>query len=119
MKNKQIVITGPTSGIGKEMAMQLGALGMNLVLACRDVKRGKQLARKITHHAKALQVDVMEIDTSSQASIRKFAKQYHKKYDRLDMLINNAGMNRGTQPRGLSVDGIELTLATNVLGYFF
>ncbi len=118
MKDKQVIITGPTSGIGKEIAMQLGALGANLVLACRDVKRGKQVAAEIAQHGKSKQIDVMEIDTSSQESIRRFARQYHKEYARLDVLINNAGMNRGAQPRALSVDGIELTFATNVLGYF-
>jgi NAD(P)-dependent dehydrogenase (short-subunit alcohol dehydrogenase family) len=118
VKTKQMIITGPTSGIGKEIARQLGERGVNLVLACRDVKAGKQLASEIARHPKANQIDVMEIDTSSQKSIRQFVKHYRQKYSRLDVLINNAGMNRGTQPRTLSVDGIELTFATNVLGYF-
>ncbi len=118
MKGKQVIITGPTSGIGKEIALQLGAMGADLVLACRDVMRGKQIAKEISHHTGAKHVAVMPIDTSSQASIRKFAKQFRKQYDRLDVLINNAGMNRGVHPPEKSVDGIELTFATNVLGYF-
>ena len=59
----------------------------------------------------------MQLDTSSQQSIREFAQKYRDKYPRLDVLVNNAGMNRGTQPRANCVDGIELTFATNVLGY--
>ena len=118
MKGKQVVITGPTSGLGKEMAMQLGVLGADLVLACRDVERGKQTANEIAQRSGAKHIDVMHMDASSQASIRKFASQYREKYSRLDILINNAGMNRGMHPREKSVDGIELTFATNVLGYF-
>ena len=118
MKNKQVIITGPTSGIGKEIALQLGALGANLVLACRDVARAKQTADEIAQHTGAQPIAVMQIDTASQQSIREFARQYREKYSQLDVLINNAGMNRGMHPRVKSVDGIELTFATNVLGYF-
>lgn len=116
MTNKQIIITGPTSGVGKEIAMQLGALGANLVLACRDVKLGGQVAQDISNQKGAGKVVVIHIDTSSQQSIRDFARQYREQYPRLDVLINNAGLNRAK--RQLSVDGIELTFATNVLGYF-
>ena len=118
MKSKHVIITGPTSGIGKEIALQLGALGANLVLACRDVARGKQTADEIAQHTGAQPIAVMQIDTASQQSIREFARQYREKYSQLDVLINNAGMNRGMHPRVKSVDGIELTFATNVLGYF-
>lgn len=116
MTNKQIIITGPTSGVGKEIAMQLGAMGANLVLACRDVKLGKQTAQDISAQKGAGNVAVMPFDASSQQSIRDFARQYRDQHPRLDVLINNAALNR-TQ-RQLSVDGIELTFATNVLGYF-
>ena len=111
-----VVITGPTSGIGKEIAMGLGTLGAELVLACRDLRAGEQTKAEITHRTRAKHVVVMPIDTSSQQSIRDFARQYRAKYSRFDVLINNAGLNRGT--RQLSADGIELTFATNVLGYF-
>lgn len=115
MTGKQIIITGPTSGVGKEIAMQLGALGASLVLACRDIKLGEQTAEEISNRTGAKNVAVMHIDTSNQQSIRDFARQYRDQYPRLDVLINNAGLNRSK--RQLSVDGIELTLATNVLGY--
>ncbi len=118
MKGKQVVITGPTSGIGMEIAMGLGALGAELVLGCRDVRRGEQTSDEITRRTGAKSVAVMQIDTSSQQSIRDFARQYREKHSRLDVLINNAGMNRGVHPRQNSVDGVELTFATNVLGYF-
>lgn len=116
MTNKHIIITGPTSGVGKEIAMQLAALGANLTLACRDVKLGEQTAQEITTRMGAKNVAVMHIDASSQQSIRDLARQYREQHSRLDVLINNAGLNRAR--RQLSVDGIELTFATNVLGYF-
>ena len=59
----------------------------------------------------------MEVDTSSQASIRELAREFRRKYRRLNVLINNDSGNR-TLPKVLSADGIELTFATNVLGYF-
>jgi NAD(P)-dependent dehydrogenase (short-subunit alcohol dehydrogenase family) len=118
MKGKQVIVTGPTSGIGKEIAMQLGALGANLVLACREVESGKHTAEAIAQHTDVKHIDVIQMDASSQQSIREFARQYREKYSRLDVLINNAGMNRGVHPHAKSVDGIELTFATNVLGYF-
>lgn len=119
MNGKRVIITGPTSGIGKQIAIQLGTFGAALVLGCRDTERGKRVAEKIAHQTKSPSaIDVMQIDTSSIESIRKFAAKYRKTYSRLDVLINNAGVNRAEQPRRDSVDGIELTFATNVIGYY-
>ena len=88
------------------------------MLACRDLERGKQTAAEITQRTGAEHVAVMQMDASNQASIREFARLYRESHSRLDVLINNAGMNRGMQPHTKSADGIELTFATNVLGYF-
>jgi NAD(P)-dependent dehydrogenase (short-subunit alcohol dehydrogenase family) len=119
IKGKRVVITGPTSGIGEQVAIQLGAFGAALVLGCRDTERGKHVAEKIAHCTNASStIDVMQIDASSIESVRNFARQYRKSYARLDVLINNAGVNRAEQPREDSVEGIELTFATNVLGYY-
>lgn len=118
MKGKRVLITGPTSGVGKEMALQLAALGAELILGCRDVKKGNQVAAEITRKFDSAKVAVMQVDTSSQESIREFAREFRRKYRRLDVLINNAALNRGTLPKVDSVDGIELTFATNVVGYF-
>lgn len=117
MKGKRVLITGPTSGIGKEIARQLAAMDAELILACRDIERGRMTAKEISHGNDS-KITVMQVDTSSQQSIRDLAVQVRKKYRRLDVLINNAGGNRGTLPKVNSVDGIELTFATNVLGYF-
>lgn len=118
MKNKRVIITGATSGIGKEIAIDLGALGADLVLGCRNLTKGKQTAEEILHKTNAQNVDVIHIDTSSQQSIREFSQQFREKYSQLDVLVNNAGVNLAEQPRQNSIDGIELTFATNVLGYY-
>ncbi len=116
MTGKRVIITGPTSGFGKEIAVQLAMMGAEIVLACRDIHRGKETADEIVRLTGAKNCVVMHIDTSNRESIHEFARQFRKKYTRLDVLINNAGINRSQ--RQLSVDGIELTFATNVLGYF-
>ena len=118
MKGKRVIITGPTSGVGKEIALQVAALGAELILGCRGLKKGTETAAEITRRTGSSKLVVMQIDTSSQKSIREFARDFRRKYRRLDVLINNAAGNRGTLPRVTSVDGIELTFATNVLGYF-
>ena len=118
MKGKRVLVTGPTSGVGKQIAMQLAVLGAELILACRDLKKGNKVATEITRATGASKLVVMKIDTSSQKSIRKFAKEFRQKYRRLDVLINNAACSRGALPKVNSVDGIELTFATNVLGYY-
>ena len=117
MKSKCVLITGPTSGVGKEIALQLAVLGAELVLGCRDLEKGNSTAAEITRRS-GLSPVVMQVDTSSQGSIREFAGEFQRRFDHLDVLINNAACNRGELPKINSVDGIELTFATNVLGYF-
>src|SRR6266545_6103301 len=96
MKGKRVIITGPTSGVGKEMALQLAELGAEVILACRNIQKGNEVVAKITRRTGSKDVVVMEIDTSSQQSTRELAREFRNKYDRLEVLINNAGGNRGT-----------------------
>ena len=117
MKGKRVIITGPTSGVGREIAIGLAALGAEVILACRDVHKGNEVASEI-RRAGQKEAVVMELDASSQQSIREFAREFRRRYRRLDVLINNAATSRGALPRINSVDGIELTFATNVMGYF-
>jgi NAD(P)-dependent dehydrogenase (short-subunit alcohol dehydrogenase family) len=118
IKGKLVIITGPTSGVGQEIAFQLAARGAELILACRDVEKGNATAVEITRRSPRATPLVMHMDASSQQSIREFAQAVRQKYSRLDVLVNNAAGNRGALSKINSVDGIELTFATNVLGYF-
>jgi NAD(P)-dependent dehydrogenase (short-subunit alcohol dehydrogenase family) len=116
IENKRVVITGATSGIGEEVAIRLASLGAHVVLACRDRPRGEQVAADIKSKAGAKRPAVMTIDTSDQHSIRAFVDDYRHTYASLDVLVNNAGVLLPI--RKSSVDDVELTFATNVLGYY-
>jgi NAD(P)-dependent dehydrogenase (short-subunit alcohol dehydrogenase family) len=118
MQGKRVIVTGPTSGVGKEIAIQLAELGAEVILACRNLEKGNEVAKETERRTGSKNAVVIEIDISSQESIREFAREFRNKYDRLDVLINNAAVSRGTLQKVNSVDGIELTFATNVLGYF-
>jgi NAD(P)-dependent dehydrogenase (short-subunit alcohol dehydrogenase family) len=112
MNCKRIIVTGPTSGIGKEIARRLAADGAEVIFACRDVELGEQTAEEIAAQSAA----VIAVDTSRTASIRELAREVERRYDRLDVLVNNAGV-LCTQ-RQTNVEGVELTFATNVIGYY-
>jgi NAD(P)-dependent dehydrogenase (short-subunit alcohol dehydrogenase family) len=112
----RIIVTGPASGIGKEITHSSQRAARRWILACRDPERGKQTAEEIRAHATAAQPVVIPVDTSSPASIREFAREYRRRFDRLDALVNNAGVLR--PQRETSVGGLELTFATNVIGYY-
>jgi NAD(P)-dependent dehydrogenase (short-subunit alcohol dehydrogenase family) len=115
IRDKQVLITGPTSGIGRQIARDLGALGAHLVLACRNEAKGRDVAREIVANGHTGTLDILDVDTSDQRSIREAADTFARAHTRLDVLVNNAGTAQGV--RHESVDGIELTFATNVLGY--
>jgi NAD(P)-dependent dehydrogenase (short-subunit alcohol dehydrogenase family) len=112
---KHVVITGPTSGIGRQIALDLGARGAHLVLACRDEAKGGDIARAIEAHPQAGQVDVLRVDVSRHRSIESFAATCIARHPPIDVLVNNAGTIQGE--RHETADGIEVTFATNVLGY--
>lgn len=118
MSGKSVVITGPTSGIGREIARRLAGLGANLVLGCRDAAAGSALSAELRGTAAAGSVEAVQVDLASRASIERFAAVVRDGHPRLDVLVNNAAVSRGEQPWAKSDEGIELTFATNVLGYF-
>jgi NAD(P)-dependent dehydrogenase (short-subunit alcohol dehydrogenase family) len=116
VQGKVVLVTGPTAGIGREIARALAGQGTELVLGCRDLDRGRRTAEELRAVTGAGGVEVMQVDTSIRRSIRDFAKAFRAAHPRLDVLVNNAGISQGA--RKTSVDGVELTFATNVLGYF-
>jgi NAD(P)-dependent dehydrogenase (short-subunit alcohol dehydrogenase family) len=87
-----------------------------VVLACRNLDKGNQARVQILGQAPQASVEVMALDLSSLASIRAFAKAYSARYDKLHLLINNAGVM--APPRQETADGFELQFGTNHLGHF-
>jgi NAD(P)-dependent dehydrogenase (short-subunit alcohol dehydrogenase family) len=111
VRGKRVVITGATSGIGLAAARELARLGAQLTIIGRSSEKTRRAAASIGQA-----VDVLIADLSSQSAVRELAKQLLEQYDRIQVLINNAGAIYAT--RRLSEDGIELTWAVNHLGPF-
>ncbi|MHA2202937.1 MAG: SDR family oxidoreductase [Candidatus Hodarchaeales archaeon] len=117
MKNQVCLITGATSGIGKATAMKLAELGATLVLLSRSQARGEVVKQEIVKRSQSTSIDVMIGDLGSLRSIQEFSYQFKENYDKLHILINNAGIY--TRKRVETVDGYEKMLAINHLGHFF
>ena len=113
---KTILITGATSGIGLEASVTLAKEGHRVVLVGRDPDKTRRTVDEVKQRAGSNEVDSLLCDFSSQTSIRALAEAYCAKYDRLDVLINNAGAVNAE--RSVTKDGIESTFAVNHLGYF-
>jgi retinol dehydrogenase 12 len=110
------IVTGATSGIGKETALELARQGATMVLAVRNTTLGESVKQEIIQATGNANIDVMACDAASFASIMAFASAFKTKYDRLNILVNNAGIMERT--RKVSRDGIELTFAVNHLAPF-
>jgi NAD(P)-dependent dehydrogenase (short-subunit alcohol dehydrogenase family) len=116
MKGRICLVTGVTAGIGKVTARALAGMGATVVAVARDAARGQAVVEEIRRETGNGDVHLRICDVSSQADIRRFVAGYRETYDRLHVLVNNAGAVFGE--RTLTVDGIERTIATNHLGYF-
>jgi NAD(P)-dependent dehydrogenase (short-subunit alcohol dehydrogenase family) len=116
MTGKVCIVTGANTGIGKETALGLAKLGATVVMVCRDSERGETAQLEIKRKSGNKHVDLMLCDLSSQNSIRQFARTFIQQRDRLDVLINNAGVV--LRQRSMTEDGLESTFAINHLGYF-
>jgi NAD(P)-dependent dehydrogenase (short-subunit alcohol dehydrogenase family) len=114
---KSCLITGASSGIGKEVAKQLAQAGHHVIMVCRDSNKGQSALEEIKTQSSLGRVDLLIADLSSQSAIRALADTVRDRYAKLDVLINNAGVV--LTHRETSVDGYEKTLATNHLGPCF
>jgi NAD(P)-dependent dehydrogenase (short-subunit alcohol dehydrogenase family) len=116
LSGKICLITGGTSGIGKETARAMAQMGAHVVIAARNLELAEKVKQELITATGNVHIDVMLCDFVSFASIMTFAKSFTAKYDRLHILINNAGLME--RERKLSRDGIELTFAVNHLAPF-
>jgi NAD(P)-dependent dehydrogenase (short-subunit alcohol dehydrogenase family) len=110
------VITGANTGLGFETAAALAAKGASVVLAVRNLDKGKEAARRIEQATPGAQVQLQELDLSSLDSIRAAADELRSNHESIDLLINNAGVM--FTPKSTTKDGFELQFGTNHLGHF-
>lgn len=111
LKGKTALVTGASAGIGKEIARGLLGMGAHVIFGVRNVEKGQGVAKELGGTSTVLQVD-----TSSPASIKKLAAEVKAKFPAIHILVNNAGA--WFSDKRSSPEGKELTFATNVLGPF-
>ncbi|RAJ95851.1 NAD(P)-dependent dehydrogenase (short-subunit alcohol dehydrogenase family) [Larkinella arboricola] len=121
MSARICLITGANSGLGRITALELARKGFNIVMLCRDIERSRPVQQEIQAAGRLAgwqtpTVELIPCDLGSQQSIREAAQAVRNRFERLDVLINNAG--RVVDSLQYSPEGIELTFQTNYLSHF-
>jgi retinol dehydrogenase 14 len=116
IKDKIILITGSSDGIGKQTALDLAEMGATVIVHGRDPEKTKNVAAEIQESSGNSRVDFFVADFSSLREVKNVAVQLHARYDRINVLINNAGVYMNQKE--LSRDGFEMTFAVNHLAHF-
>ena len=116
LRGHTIVVTGASSGVGRETARALAAHGATVVAAARDSDKGQRAADEIRSVHPDARLVVEQVDLSSLRSVRAFAERVHDRYEGLQGVIANAGLMAA--PFGKTEDGFELQFGTNHLGHF-
>jgi retinol dehydrogenase-12 len=115
MKDKVVVITGANKGIGKEATKQIAKLGAKVYMACRSLDSANEAREEIINETGNQNVFVKHLDLASIDSIEKFVESFKQDENKLDVLINNAGL--WTKTKKLTDINVEQTFAVNVLGH--
>jgi NAD(P)-dependent dehydrogenase (short-subunit alcohol dehydrogenase family) len=110
------IVTGANTGIGFETAAALAAKNASVVMACRNRHKAEDAMERIRVRTPNAKLEFIELDLSSLASVERFAEAYRAGHERLDLLINNAGVM--VPPLGQTEDGFELQFGCNHLGHF-
>ena len=116
LAGKTVLVTGATSGIGLEASISFALMGARLIMVGRDAGKTAQKVEEVRQRSGSGTVDSLLCDISSLAQVRRLAEEFCGRYDRLHVLVNNAGSV--FTKRSLTADGIESTLAVNYLGPF-
>lgn len=116
LSGKVVVVTGANSGLGYECSKTLAEKGATVVMTARNLVKGERARSEIQDQLPGASLDLMQLDVGALGSVHAFADAYKAKYDRLDILLNNAGVM--AIPRQLTPDGFEMQLGVNHLGHF-
>ena len=116
LSGKTVLVTGANSGIGYETALQLSAMGANVVLACRSAEKGAAALEQMKAANPTGSFELRLLDLSSLADVERFAMAFNNENRPIDILVNNAGIRSSTYV--LTPDGFESQLGTNYLGHY-
>jgi NAD(P)-dependent dehydrogenase (short-subunit alcohol dehydrogenase family) len=116
LSGKLALVTGANRGLGLEVASDLVAAGAHVIMAVRDPANAKAAVDAVKHRAPQAQIDAMMLDLADLASIQRFSEEFHARYPRLDLLVNNASAI--LVPQGKTKDGFETHIGVNQLGTF-
>jgi NAD(P)-dependent dehydrogenase (short-subunit alcohol dehydrogenase family) len=116
LRGKVAMVTGASSGMGKEIALALAGKAAGVVMVCRDPARGEAARAEIQQKSGNSAVELLIADLSSQKSIRHLVQEFEARHDRLNVLVNNAGVVLPTRVE--TADGLETVFATNHLAPF-
>lgn len=115
-QDKVAIVTGANTGLGYETVSHLARKKCKVIMACRNADKAAQAKAEIEAKVPGANLEILLIDLSDLSSVRAFAQAFRQQYDRLDLLINNAGIM--WPPYSLTVDGFESQMGTNYLGHF-
>lgn len=116
MNGRTCLITGATDGIGKESAIEMAKNGYNLILIGRSKEKGKKVTEEIRKVAESIDIEYFVANLMLMKEVSRVADEVSKKYDKIDVLINNVGAYFAF--RDVTEEGFERTFALNHLGYF-
>ena len=116
LQGKVCLVTGATSGIGKAIALRLAERGATVVLVARNREKGEAVRAELQQRTGNSAIDLVLADLSSMESIQQGAADFKRRYSRLHVLVNQAGLVQNQ--RTVTVDGLETMFATNYLAYF-
>ena len=117
IKGKTCMITGANTGIGKETARQIAALGASVIMVCRNKEKGDAAKEDIIQITGNKNIDLLICDLASLKDVKRFAEEFLKENRKLHVLINNAGVFH--MKRTVTLDGYESTFAINYLAHFY